>query len=128
MKNVREHFGYEPIPLDGRINEGIWPRENIGKKLAMLPEFWEQYNQGGKQKVRLIIDYDPDFPEVLFQAIRLRKYGGEKTCRLKKDVGEQCMICALELLKKRTTPTAATVEMVRKLVAVSTSLADSDFS
>lgn len=63
-KDVFEHYGYEyDNPLHG---VGLWSNETVIKRLENLSSLVEQYAYG-KQKVKIIFDYDPDFPRALLQ-------------------------------------------------------------
>lgn len=64
-KDVFEHYGYEyDNPLHG---VGLWPNETVIQRLENLPAIFEQYGYE-KRKVKIILDYDPDFPRALLQA------------------------------------------------------------
>lgn len=63
-KDVFEHYGYEyDNPLQG---VGIWANETVIQRLKNLPAIFEQYGYE-KRKVKIIFDYDPDFPRALLQ-------------------------------------------------------------
>lgn len=62
-----EHFGYlEGIPPEVRIS--CWPNnaDLIRKRLATLPDILNQRSPL-KSKIRIVFDYDPDYPKALLQ-------------------------------------------------------------
>lgn len=61
------HFGYE-VKLEPGVGAGCWPNdgETIMRHLRVLPEILEQFSDP-KKRIRVVFDYDPDFPRALFQ-------------------------------------------------------------
>lgn len=61
------HFGYE-VKLEPGVGAGCWPNdgETIMRHLRVLPEILENYT-APKKRIRVVFDYDPDFPRALFQ-------------------------------------------------------------
>lgn len=61
------HFGYE-VKLEPGVGAGCWPNdgETIMRHLRVLPEILENYTDP-KKRIRVVFDYDPDFPRALFQ-------------------------------------------------------------
>lgn len=66
---VLAHYGYEP----GRLapTRGIWENDSAAiQRLSKLPELLERYGDG---KLRVVFDYDPEYPRALIQVWGLRK-------------------------------------------------------
>lgn len=86
---VMEHFGYmEGIPLDAGI--GCWPNDAdlILKRLAMLPEVLKR--RGAlKRKIRIVFDYDPDFPRALLQVWGLETISADELSNLRSDTQQR---------------------------------------
>jgi len=61
------HFGYE-VKLEPGVGAGCWPNDGktIMQNLRALPEILEQFSDP-KKRIRVVFDYDPDFPRALFQ-------------------------------------------------------------
>ena len=64
---VFAHFGYDHAKTPG-VGSGCWPNDGktIMRHLRALPEILEKYTDP-KKKIRVVFDYDPDFPRALFQ-------------------------------------------------------------
>lgn len=64
---VYEHFGYE-VTREAGVGSGCWPNDGktIMRYLRDLPEVLEQFSDP-KKRIRVVFDYDPDFPRALFQ-------------------------------------------------------------
>ena len=63
-----QHFGYtDTRKLDRYPNgAGLWPREKLHENLLKIPEFLEK-EHAGEKKFRIVLDYDPEYPTVLFR-------------------------------------------------------------
>jgi len=61
------HFGYE-VKHEPGVGAGCWPNDGktIMQNLRALPEVLEQFSDP-KKRIRVVFDYDPDFPRALFQ-------------------------------------------------------------
>lgn len=61
---VIEHYGYGPETVNAPGTYlGFWPNgDSVFDGLAKLPELLDR-----KQKVRIVFDYDPDFPSAMIQ-------------------------------------------------------------
>ena len=61
------HFGYE-VKLEPGVGTGCWSNDGktIMQNLRALPEILEQFSDP-KKRIRVVFDYDPDFPRALFQ-------------------------------------------------------------
>ena len=61
---IVEHYGYNPEAANAPGTYlGFWPNEDgVFDGLANLPELLDR-----KQKVRIVFDYDPDFPCAMIQ-------------------------------------------------------------
>ena len=61
------HFGYE-VKHESGAGTGCWPNDGktIMQNLRALPEVLEQFSDP-KKRIRVVFDYDPDFPRALFQ-------------------------------------------------------------
>lgn len=73
-KETFEHYDYvyERAPEYG---VGCWANdgETIMRNIRALPEILEQFTDPEK-KIRIIFDYDPNFPRALFQLWGLQKH------------------------------------------------------
>ena len=71
------HFGYE-VKHESGVGAGCWPNdgETIMRRLRFLPEILEGYTDPAK-KIRVVFDYDPDFPRALFQIFELESSTAE---------------------------------------------------
>ena len=59
------HFGYDRSGVAPAI--GIWPNDGDALiRLGRLPEVL-RLHQAEKKKIRIVFDYDPDFPKALLQ-------------------------------------------------------------
>ena len=59
------HFGYDRSGVAPAI--GIWPNDGDALiRLGHLPEVL-RLHQAEKKKIRIVFDYDPDFPKALLQ-------------------------------------------------------------
>lgn len=69
-KETFEHFGYE-YEREPKHGVGRWANdgEAIMRNIRALPEILEQFTDP-KEKIRIIFDYDPNFPRALFQCVR----------------------------------------------------------
>ena len=65
-----KHFGYENVHAP-KHGTGCWANdgETIPRNIQELPEALELIVEPN-EKVRLIFDYDPNFPRALFQCVR----------------------------------------------------------
>ena len=61
------HFGYE-VKHESGVGTGCWSNDGktIMQNLRALPEILEQFSDP-KKRIRVVFDYDPDFPRALFQ-------------------------------------------------------------
>lgn len=61
------HFGYE-VKHESGAGTGCWPNDGktIMQNLRALPEVLERFSDP-KKRIRVVFDYDPDFPRALFQ-------------------------------------------------------------
>lgn len=61
---IIKYYGYAPEVVNAPgIYLGFWPNEDgVFNGLAKLPELLDR-----KQKVRIVFDYDPDFPSAMIQ-------------------------------------------------------------
>ena len=75
-KETFEHFGYE-YEREPKHGVGRWANdgEAIMRNIRALPEILEQFTDP-KEKIRIIFDYDPNFPRALFQIWGLQKHDG----------------------------------------------------
>lgn len=60
---ILRHFGYDPQIYSG-IQCGLWNSEQVYEEIPGLKEFQKIH---GKKKVRVILDYDPDYPKAMFR-------------------------------------------------------------
>lgn len=76
-KETFEHFGYE-YEREPKHGVGRWANdgEAIMRNIRALPEILEQFTDP-KEKIRIIFDYDPNFPRALFQIWGLQKHDWE---------------------------------------------------
>lgn len=64
-KDTLKHYGYpEDIP-DKDVGIGLWDKSDALDRLAKLPEMLPYLD--GNKKIRVVFDYDPDFPKALLQ-------------------------------------------------------------
>lgn len=62
---VLAHYGYskEALRKEGETGTGIWDKEEAFMRLDSLPEFMKFVDD--TKKVRVIFEYDPDYPKAL---------------------------------------------------------------
>lgn len=72
-----KHFGYENVHAP-KHGTGCWANdgETIPRNIQELPEALELIVEPN-EKVRIIFDYDPNFPRALFQIWGLQKHDRE---------------------------------------------------
>lgn len=69
-KDTLKHYGYpEDIP-DKDVGIGLWDKSDALDRLAKLPEMLPYLD--GNKKIRVVFDYDPDFPKALLQITGLK--------------------------------------------------------
>lgn len=67
--SVLAHYGY--TPEKAAPARGIWANDDtVLQRLSKLPELLEQHGSG---KLRIVFDYDPEYPKALIQVWGLRK-------------------------------------------------------
>ena len=73
-----EHYGYSPEDyLTGGVSRGFWPNDGTAlEKLKNLPEYIQLAHPA--QKIRIVFDYDPEYPRALIQVFSGK--WGEKQC------------------------------------------------
>lgn len=59
-QEILDHYG--DISCHGE--KSYWPKDTVLKRVAMLPEVLRGQN-AEKKAFRIVIDYDPDFPDAL---------------------------------------------------------------
>ena len=71
------HFGYE-VKHESGVGTGCWSNDGktIMQNLRALPEILEQFSDP-KKRIRVVFDYDPDFPRALFQFFELESPAAE---------------------------------------------------
>ena len=57
------HFGYDPQIYRG-MQCGLWESNKVYEEIPGLEGFQKIH---GRKKVRVILDYDPDFPKAMFR-------------------------------------------------------------
>ncbi len=60
---ILEHYGYDPI-LYRVMPIGLWKTEDVYKNIQYLESYM---NMTGNRKVRVILDFDPNFPRSMFR-------------------------------------------------------------
>lgn len=64
-EDVFGHFGY--LEDDYAPSVGIWPNnDGTLSRLGGLPEVLQSFG-GAQKKIRIVFDYDPNFPKALLQ-------------------------------------------------------------
>ena len=65
-EDVLKHFGYSEA--DCAPSVGIWPNnDGTLSRLGRLPEVLQSFG-GAQKKIRIVFDYDQNFPKALIQA------------------------------------------------------------
>ena len=62
-EDILRHFGYDPQIYRG-MQCGLWESNKVYEEIPGLEGFQKIH---GKKKVRVILDYDPDFPKAMFR-------------------------------------------------------------
>ncbi len=64
-----KHFGYDPRVY---INTcfGMWPSEKVYREFPTLESYEDLTGNG---KIRVVLDFDPNFPRALFRIERIPK-------------------------------------------------------
>ncbi len=60
---VMKHFGYDPKTYI-QMQVGWWPAEKVLFEMPILKSYQELT---GNKKIRVVIDYDPDYPRAMFR-------------------------------------------------------------
>ena len=69
-KDTLKHYGYPEDTPDKDVGIGLWDKSDALDRLAKLPEMLPYLD--GNKKVRVVFDYDPDFPKALLQITGLK--------------------------------------------------------
>lgn len=64
-EEVLRHFGYPEDTQEKGVGIGCWEKSKIFNNLADLPELIPYLDKN--KKIRIVFDYDPDFPRALLQ-------------------------------------------------------------
>lgn len=64
-KDALKHYGYPEDTPDKDVGIGLWDKSDALDRLAKLPEMLPHLD--GNKKIRVVFDYDPDFPKALLQ-------------------------------------------------------------
>lgn len=69
IASVLAHYGYTSEKT--APTRGVWANDGTAlQRLSSLPELLEQHESG---KLRIVFDYDPEYPKALIQVWGLRK-------------------------------------------------------
>lgn len=63
-EDILKHFGYDPKIYRYMQNCGWWLAERVYKEIPSLESYQELT---GKKKIRVVLDYDPDYPRAMFR-------------------------------------------------------------
>lgn len=69
-KDTLKHYGYLEDTPDKDVGIGLWDKSDALDRLAKLPEMLPYLD--GNKKIRVVFDYDPDFPKALLQITGLK--------------------------------------------------------
>lgn len=69
-KDALKHYGYPEDTPDKDVGIGLWDKSDALDRLAKLPEMLPYLD--GDKKIRVVFDYDPDFPKALLQITGLK--------------------------------------------------------
>lgn len=69
-KDALKHYGYPEDTPDKDVGIGLWDKSDALDRLAKLPEMLPHLD--GNKKIRVVFDYDPDFPKALLQITGLK--------------------------------------------------------
>lgn len=69
-KDTLKHYGYPEDTPDKDVGIGLWDKSDALDRLAKLPEMIPYLD--GNKKIRVVFDYDPDFPKALLQITGLK--------------------------------------------------------
>lgn len=64
-EEIFRHYGYPEDTPDKGIAVGNWEKDDAFERLAFLPELIPYLDKS--KKVKIIFDYDPDYPRALLQ-------------------------------------------------------------
>lgn len=64
-EEIFRHYGYPKDTHDKGIAVGNWEKDDAFERLAFLPELIPYLDKS--KKVKIIFDYDPDYPRALLQ-------------------------------------------------------------
>ena len=62
---VLRHFGYSEDTQEKGVGIGCWEKSTVFERFAKLPELIPYLDKN--KKIRIVFDYDPDFPRALLQ-------------------------------------------------------------
>ncbi len=60
---VLRHYGYDP-EVFGRMAVGLWPEKKVYEDIPYLQGYRKFM---GDAKIRVVLDYDPNFPRAMFR-------------------------------------------------------------
>ena len=69
-EEIFRHYGYPEDTPDKDVGIGLWDKSDALDRLAKLPEMLPYLD--GNKKIRVVFDYDPDFPKALLQITGLK--------------------------------------------------------
>lgn len=69
-EEVLLHFGYPKDTPEKGVGIGRWEKSKAFEKLANLPGLIPYLDKN--KKIRIVFDYDPDFPRALLQVTGLK--------------------------------------------------------
>jgi len=61
---ICNHYGYADHETIQAGHHGYWPMDTVMERITLIPEFI-QHEGLDKQKFRLVLDYDPEFPRAM---------------------------------------------------------------
>lgn len=64
-EEVLRHFGYPEDTQEKGVGIGCWEKGTVFERFANLPELIPYLDKN--KKIRIVFDYDPDFPRALLQ-------------------------------------------------------------
>lgn len=66
IEETCRHFGYPNVRAIGATTHAYWPKEELFKLLEVVPKLIHSRGME-KEKFRIVLDYDPEFPRMVFQ-------------------------------------------------------------
>ncbi len=61
---ILQHFGYDPFVYGKMLHAPTWSKEQLYKEMPYIKAISEVFP---KRKLRIVIDYDPEYPRTLLR-------------------------------------------------------------